>query len=390
MIALEALPLSFHAGVLRGPKQLEIVEIPIWPIESYQDTDIVMIRVEACGVCGSDFRYFLGENPWAQHTLGKFKPNSPNIILGHEYAGTVVAVLSDQNRHLLGKRVAPMCSKVCGACEDCLNGRGHLCANTVHLGHGQGWGEQEFFPGAYGKYAPAWGASCSVIPDHISMTEAAMMDILAVCVHVSDQGEIKPGQAVLIIGGGPAGNGVAQVARSRGASKVVILDQSNHALDVARTQGFEDVIDTRKMDQRDVFDAIGGIQFGLVFDTVGTAESLNLGLSVLDNGGTLVNMAVHDHDIPLNFMRLSGERKIVTSCNFKEPDFGIALGMLAAGELSVKEWFTMISLDEIPGWFDRITSMNSEKGVFKLIIDPWNINSLQILGHFEFLQPKCD
>ncbi len=373
MIAIESLPATLSAGVLIGPQQLEVLEIPMWPIELYQDSDIVMIRVEACGVCGSDFRYYLGENPWAQHTLGKFIPNSSNIVLGHEYAGTVVAVLSEQNRHLLGKRVAPICSKVCATCEDCLNGRGHLCANTVHLGHGQGWGDQPFFPGAYGKYAPAWGASCYVIPDHISMPEAAMMDILAVCVHVADQGEIRPGQAVLIIGGGPAGNGVAQVARSRGASKVVILDQSAHAVDVAQKQEFEDVIDTHQLAQAEILAAIGEIRFGSVFDTVGNVESLNLGLSVLSKGGSLVNMAVHDHDMPLNFMRLSGERKIVTSCNFREPDFGVALEMLSKGQLSVKEWFTAISLDEIPEWFEKITSSNHEKGVFKLLIDPWKM-----------------
>ena len=370
MICLESLPSSFHAGVLRGPKQLEILEIPMWPLEAYGDPDLVMIQVEACGVCGSDFRYYLGENPWAQHTLGKHKGNSPNIILGHEYAGTVIAVLSESNRHLLGKRVAPICSKVCGKCEDCKNGNGHLCANTVHLGHGQGWGNRPYFPGAYGKYAPAWGASCHTIPDHVSIQEAAMMDILAVCVHVANQGQVKTGQAVLIIGGGPAGNGVAQVARTRGASKVVILDQSSHAIDVARKQGFQNVFNTKDLSDHQVKELLSIDTFGSVFDTVGTEESIKLGLSVLGKAGTLVNMAVHDHDVPINFMKLSGERKIVTSCNFTDPDFPAALDMLSKGTVTVKEWFTPTTLDEIPGWFERITASDGEKGVFKLLIDP--------------------
>ena len=80
-------------------------------------------------------------------------------------------------------------------------------------------------------------------------------------------------------------------------------------------------------------------------------------------------MAVHDHDIPLNFMRLSGERRIVTSCNFQDPDFDVALKMLESGAFSVKEWFTHISIGEVPGWFDRITSGSGEKGAFKLLID---------------------
>lgn len=367
MIVEGVLPESLMAGVLRSAGRLEVTEIPMWPLESYGDPDLVMIEVEACGVCGSDFRYFLGENPWAQHTLGQFKANSPNIVLGHEYAGRVVAVLSEANRHLLGKRVAPICSKVCGHCEDCLNGREHLCAFTVHLGHGQGWGDREYFPGAYGRYAPSWGSSCYVLPDHVSMPEAAMMDILAVCVHVATQGNVQANQAVLCIGAGPAGNGVAQVARSHGASRVVLLDTSEVALDVARAQGFTEVVNVRGMDALAIGSTLSGLSFGSVFDTVGTAESIKLGLSVLGKGGTLVNMAVHDHDIPLNFMQLSGERRVVTSCNFREPDFVEALRMLDAGEFRVKEWFRFVSLEEIPGLFAEITS-GAEKSVFKLVI----------------------
>ncbi|RYG31392.1 hypothetical protein EON81_22995 [bacterium] len=99
MFAAEPLPSSMPAAVLEGPKRLTIREIPMWPLADYGDDDLVFVRVEAVGVCGSDFRYFLGENPWAQHTLGRFVPNPPNIVLGHEIAGTVVATLRDNMYH---------------------------------------------------------------------------------------------------------------------------------------------------------------------------------------------------------------------------------------------------------------------------------------------------
>ena len=66
------------------------VEIPVWPIESYGDPDLVRVMVAACGVCGSDFRYCAGENPWAMHTLGRHVDNPPNIVLGHEFASKLV------------------------------------------------------------------------------------------------------------------------------------------------------------------------------------------------------------------------------------------------------------------------------------------------------------
>ncbi len=368
------LPDTIPAAVLESPKALSIKDIPLWRLEQYGDPDLVLVRVEACGVCGSDFRYYLGENPWAQHTLGRFVPNPPNIVLGHEYAGTVVAALTAENHGLLGRRVAPVCSKVCNACDDCRNGRSRLCANTVHMGHGQGWGDQDFYPGAYAQFTLAWGSTCHEIPDDLSFAEAAMMDILAVCVHVAETGGVQPGRPVLSIGSGPAGNGVVQVARLLGASKAVLLDRSDQALSVADRQNLGLTLNSRGLSPAEIrrrLDPIVPEGFGTVFDTVGSPESLDLGLSVLGKGGTLVNMAVHDEEIPINFMRLGSERRIVTSCNFEVGDYPKALAWLAAKRLSVKEWLTPIRLNELPDWFEKVTS-NEDKGAFKLVVEPWS------------------
>ena len=106
------LPELMNAVVLEKPFQLKYTRIPVWPLEEYDDPDMVLVKVKACGICGSDFRYYQGENPWAQHTKGTRVENPPNIVLGHEYAGEVVAVLSEENKKWLGKRVVPICSKV--------------------------------------------------------------------------------------------------------------------------------------------------------------------------------------------------------------------------------------------------------------------------------------
>ena len=371
----EAIPSTMPAGVLESSKRLSIKQIPVWNIESYQDPDLVLVKVAACGVCGSDFRYFMGENPWSQHTLGRFIPNAPHIVLGHEYAGTVVTVQSEANRRLLGKRVAPVCSKVCGACSDCRAGRTRLCEKTIHMRHGQGWGERAYYPGAYAHYVPSWGASCFEIPDHISFEEAAMMDILAVCVHVADQGQIQAGRPVLLVGAGPAGNGIAQVALAMGASHVVLLDRSEKAIQVAKLQGLGEAIHTQHMSDEEIANKLSQVApegFGTVFDSVGTLESINQSINALGKSATLVMLAVHDVAIPLNFFRLGSERRIVTSCNFEVGDYPRALAWLTAGRLSVKEWLTPTTLPELPGLFDRITSDPDSKGVFKLVVNPWH------------------
>ncbi|HOM71371.1 MAG TPA: alcohol dehydrogenase catalytic domain-containing protein, partial [Armatimonadota bacterium] len=72
MITNQPIPSTMQAVVLEKPKTLVCKEVPVWPIADYGDLDLVLLKVAACGVCGSDFRYYAGENPWAQHTLGRF------------------------------------------------------------------------------------------------------------------------------------------------------------------------------------------------------------------------------------------------------------------------------------------------------------------------------
>jgi threonine dehydrogenase-like Zn-dependent dehydrogenase len=369
MIASRPIPDRMRAAVLEAPGKISLRDIPVWPIESYGDPDMVLVKVEACGVCGSDYRYFAGENPWAMHTLGRHVDNPPNIVLGHEFAGEVVAVLDERNARLLGKRVAPVCSKVCGTCPECLAGRTQLCPNTIHMGHGQGWGKRDYYPGAYAEYVPAWGSGCYPIPDGITYGEAAMMDILAVCVHVATQGAIQPGRPVLMMGAGPAGNGIAQAARVLGASRVVVTDIADAALEAARRRGFDAVADARGRSPRDLtaqLSAIAPDGFGSVFDSVGGEESFDLGLSLLGRKGTLVNMAVHDLAIPVNFLRLGSERRITTSSNFATGDYPWALSWLESGRFVVKDWLTEIKLEDVPDVLAK--KSDAGRGAFKLVI----------------------
>lgn len=360
-----------QAVVLEKPETLTCREIPMWPVEDYGDSDMVLLEVKACGVCGSDFRYYAGENPWAQHTLGRHVDNQPNIVLGHEFTGIVVGVVDEKNTHLLGKRVAPVCSKVCGECPDCIAGRSELCPKTVHLGHGQGWGDRPFFPGAYAQYVPSWGSNCYEIPDNLSFEEASMMDILAVCVHVAHKGNVLPGRPVLMMGAGPAGNGIAQAAAIMGASRVVITDKTDVALDVARKTGINHVVDVRGKSRDELRAELASYApegYGSVIDSIGTRDSFRLGLKLLGKAGTMVNMAVHDEDFPLNFMDLGAERKITTSCNFAEGDFPLALSWLASGKFKVRHWLTDIKLCDIPETFAKLHSATGERSAFKLVI----------------------
>ena len=141
------------AVVLRQPRQLDWADVPEPRLTAEHD---VLIQVEACGICGSDLRYWQGDNPWALHTLGRHVPNPPNIILGHEYAGVVAKVNSPAYGHLLGRRVGVQSFRTCGKCDFCCSGSQNLCRNTIHMGHAQGWGQMDYYLGAYAEYCLGW------------------------------------------------------------------------------------------------------------------------------------------------------------------------------------------------------------------------------------------
>jgi threonine dehydrogenase-like Zn-dependent dehydrogenase len=369
------IPDLMNAVVLRRPSKLEFTTIPVWPIESYEDPDLILVEVKACGVCGSDFRYFQGENPWAQHTAGKHVENPPNIVLGHEYAGEVVTILSNHNDSWLGKRVVPICSKVCGVCEMCRTGRAHLCENTIHLGHGQGWGSQQFYPGAYADYAPAWARGCYEIPTNLSFEEAAMMDVLAVCAHAYQRAAHRENFPLLILGGGPIGNGIGQVAANQGvdSAEIIVVENSPVALEVAGKTGFSQVIDSASLEEagieKEILELTGGRKVLSVFDSIGTDQSFQIGMDLLDKGGNFINLAVHDQAMKtFNQMQLSSERTITTSSNFSIAAYERAWKWLCEGKFKIAPWLTRVSLKEIPRIFKETIKNKKEREYFKLII----------------------
>ncbi len=154
-----------------------------------------------------------------------------------------------------------------------------------------------------------------------------------------------------------------------GAGRVVVTDVAGTALDRARAAGFDAVIDARgraaaalAAELRDL--APDG--YGTVFDSIGGRDSFDLGLGLLGKKGTLVNMAVHDLDIPVNFLRLGSERRITTSSNFAGGDYPIALSWLESGRFKVADWLTPVALDDVPRLFAEAES--GGRRAFKMVI----------------------
>jgi threonine dehydrogenase-like Zn-dependent dehydrogenase len=356
-----------RAVVLEQPGKLAVRDIPRFALHA---SDEVLVRVAACGICGSDLRYYAGENPWAVHTLGRHIPSPPNVVLGHEFSGTVVAVNDPANERLIGSRVGVVAFKGCGECSFCRGGRENLCGDVTHIGHAQGWGERPFYPGAYAEFVPAWASLVFALPDSVSFEQAAMLDILAVSVHVARRAQVSKGSTLLCIGAGPGGNAVMQTARVLGASTVVAVERSPLALRVARECGFDNVLDARSENVLEaMMDLTEGRGADAVCDSVGSTETLELGLACLAPAGTLVNMALHAGNIGFAASLLAAERSICTAANNTVADFLQAFEHLRAGRYMLGPWFThRFPLEGVHDAFDLL--MHGDKQAFKVLLLP--------------------
>ncbi|MBN1350480.1 alcohol dehydrogenase catalytic domain-containing protein [candidate division KSB1 bacterium] len=356
------------AVVLRRPRTLELMDIPEPKLLAENH---VLIKVRACGICGSDLRYWAGENPWSLHTLGRHIDNPPDMVLGHEFAGDVVKVNSAKYEHLLGARVGVQAYRVCGECQFCKTGRENLCRSMLHIGHAQGWGKMDFYPGAYAEYCLGWADLLHRIPGHLSHAEAAMADILCVAIHVVGRTTIYQGSNVLCIGGGPAGLGIAQISRLRGARQVFISDPSPLARSViGKLEDFVVIDPTTEDVAVTVTRHLGQAKCAAIFDSVGSQQTIGMGLPLLEELGTYVNMAVHSTQLNLNAMALGSERSITTSSNAFYRDVVEAFDCLNYSKIDVTPWIThRFPLEQFQTAFDLL--LQSPKAAYKVVFEPW-------------------
>ncbi|HET8523326.1 MAG TPA: alcohol dehydrogenase catalytic domain-containing protein, partial [Thermomicrobiales bacterium] len=204
-----------------------IVEKPgVIRIEEASDPEVgpkdVLVKVAACGICGTDLHIIDGE----------FPPTTYPIIPGHEFGGTVVAIGDEVIGVKPGDRVGVDPTLNCGECYFCQRGQGNLCErwNAVGVGH---------HPGGFAEYVAVPERSVYPLPSTMPFKAAALIEPVSCVVHGMHLLQPKPGDSYVIYGAGPMGLQNAQVARFNGARVVAIIDINPHRLDIARSFGFD-------------------------------------------------------------------------------------------------------------------------------------------------------
>lgn len=218
------------AAVLEDLDRLVVKDVSIPEI----DDDSALLRVEATSVCGSDIRIFRHGNPRV----------TPPTILGHEASGTVVKVGRNVQRVKEGDRVAIGADFPCGQCKWCRNGLLNNCTTNYAVGYQ--------IPGAFAEYMKLpkllLAGPVTPIADQLSFEEAALAEPLACAINGFELVNLSLGKSVVIVGLGPIGCMMIDLARIMGATKVIGAQRSKVRMEIARQYGADVYIDTSSED----------------------------------------------------------------------------------------------------------------------------------------------
>ncbi|KAF4124871.1 D-xylulose reductase [Geosmithia morbida] len=331
MAPLNKNDMSNLSFILNKPNDVTFGERPKPSLSSPFD---VLVAVRYTGICGSDVHY------WQHGAIGSFALKGP-MVLGHESAGTVVEVGDEVKSLAMGDSVAIEPGYPCRRCSECLGGRYNLCPDMKFAAT----------PPYHGTLTGLWVAPadfCYKLPEPVTLQEGAMIEPLAVAVHIVRQASVSPGQSVVVMGAGPVGLLCAAVARAFGATKVVSVDIVQSKLDLARSFAATHTYSSQRISAQDNARAICDVAdlpagADAVIDASGAEPSIQTSLHTVRMGGTYVQGGMGKSDI--NFPIMAMCQKEVTakgSFRYGSGDYSLAVELVATGKVDVKKLITEV------------------------------------------------
>jgi (R,R)-butanediol dehydrogenase/meso-butanediol dehydrogenase/diacetyl reductase len=306
----------------------------------------VVVKVGRCGICGSDLHMTEDAAYGCRH----------GDVLGHEFAGEVVALGKGTEGLKAGDLVSVIPLMSCGHCAHCRKGEVQWCEKFGLQG------------GGYAEYALTRPNQCVKLPADLSLADGAIIEPMAVALHGVNLSGLKKGDKVLILGAGPIGRAVAFWAKRMGASKVAIQDiaefQQSRALEMGADVFVVDPADPIGSAER----ALDG-KADIVFECVGIPGLIEQAVSQVRPRGTILLLGLCTKPDTFNsFAMLSKEVRLVTSAFFTVPEYQASLDALAEGAIEPRLLVTdTISLGETPEVFESLKHRTSQ---CKVLIAP--------------------
>ena len=280
------LPAKMMAAVLYGINDVRLVEREV-PAPGPEEA---LIKVEACGVCGGDIKIITKGMP-KQPPFGEF-------IIGHEYAGTIVALGEGIDEFKIGDRVAVEVHKGCGRCKNCLVGKYTVCLNYGNLDKGH---RANGFTtnGGFAEFAVNHVNTICRIPDSISFDEATLITTAGTALYGIDMaGGYVPGDTIAVLGPGAIGLMSVQCCKAVGAGKVILTGTRDDRLEPGKKLGADRVINVKNSSPVEKIKEItGGVGADLVLIASGSQDSLQQALEMTRRGGNITILAHFDEPV---------------------------------------------------------------------------------------------
>ena len=341
------------AMVYGGPGVRSWTEISDPKITDPRDA---IIRVDAVTICGTDL-----------HILGGDVPEvTPGRILGHEAVGTIVDIGTGVSGIVEGDRVLASCISACGVCHYCRQGGYGQC-----LGGG-GWILGHTVDGVQAQYAriPFADLSTYRLPATISDEAAVMLaDILPTSYEVGVlNGQVSPGDTVVIVGAGPIGLAAILTARLYSPAHIIVIDKAQSRLDAAKRFGATTTV-TPDGDPLEMVRAVtGGLGANVVIEAVGLPVTFELCTTLVRAGGRVANIGVHGKPAILHLEDLWIRNVTITTGLVDARSTPTLLAMVAAGQLDVSAMVThRFTFDEFPTAYDVFADA-AGTGALKVVV----------------------
>ena len=289
----------------------------------------VTVQVGMGGICGSDLHYF------HHGGFGTVRIKRP-MVLGHEVAGTVIAVAPDVTRVQVGDRVAVNPSRPCGACKFCLEGLPNQCLEMRFYGSAM---RDPHVEGAFRQLLVCNAVQCETVAPGVPLTLAALAEPFSVGLHAVSRAGSLLGKRVLVSGCGPIGCLAIAAARVHGAAEIVAVDVTDETLAVAQAMGADRTINVAsEPDWTQRYSADKGT-FDVMIECSGNERALRAGLDVMRPRGVVVQLGLGgDVNIPQNLI-VAKELSLCGSFRF-HAEFALAVRLINEGRVDLRPMVT--------------------------------------------------
>jgi (R,R)-butanediol dehydrogenase/meso-butanediol dehydrogenase/diacetyl reductase len=321
-----------RAVVSRTPGELVVENVP----EPKPGPGQAVLRVLACGICGSDLH------------LHQHKLLPPGSIMGHEFCGEV---MEPAGALRTGERVCAIPNLSCGSCERCRSGLGAYCATQSPIGLG--------LPnGAFAEYVAIAAHEAVRVPEGVSTELAALVEPLAVGVHALNASRLRRGERCLVVGAGPIGLAIALWARHFGAREVIVSERSPGRRALAEKLGATRVVDPLREDLTAVLERAAPGGPDLVFEAVGAPGLIEDCVARVRFRGRVVVAGVcmgADAITPLASIVKEAQLQFVLA--YEKDDFQYTLDMLAQERIDPSALITeRVGLAAVPAAFEALAT----------------------------------